>query len=54
MGAMDRMWGALTPLLPGPWCSGRKAAKATCSLYKLFWLRQGLGELKQGLLERDA
>lgn len=52
-------WGALTPLLPpapGPTslCSGRKAAKATCSLYKLFWLRKGLGKLKQQLLEMDA
>lgn len=42
----DRTWRALTPLLPGPppWCLGRKAAKATCSLYKAFLAEKGIGE----------
>lgn len=49
-------FGGTDPPAPGPrpWCLGRKAAKATCSLYKLFWLRKGLGKLEQQLLERDA
>lgn len=45
MGAMGIGCGTAPPdPRPCPWCLGRKAAKATCSLYKAFLAEKGVGE----------